>query len=56
MKPGEVAAMFGVSVGAVAAWADEGKLRSFRTPGGQRRFARSDVEALLCEHATERSA
>lgn len=39
--------MFGVSVGTVARWADEGKLRCFETPGGQRRFRRADVEAFI---------
>lgn len=28
-------------------WADRGRLRSFRTPGGHRRFSAEDVEALL---------
>ena len=32
---------------AVRQWADDGKLASFRTPGGQRRFRREDVEAFL---------
>jgi excisionase family DNA binding protein len=28
-------------------WADRGRVRSFRTPGGHRRFSAEDVEALL---------
>lgn len=28
-------------------WAEAGDLHSWRTPGGQRRFRRSDVMALL---------
>lgn len=51
MTPGQVAALFGVSTGAVSKWADEGKLPSFRTPGGQRRFARADVEAFITDQA-----
>lgn len=47
MSPGEVAAMFGVSVSAVSNWADEGRLPHFRTPGGQRRFRREDVERFI---------
>ena len=28
-------------------WSDEGKVRTFRTPGGHRRFSRTDVERML---------
>lgn len=49
LTPGAVAALFGVSVDSVARWADTGKLAYFRTPGGQRRFRREDVEALLAK-------
>lgn len=38
---------FNVTVGTVRAWESAGKLTAIRTPGGQRRFRRSDVEALL---------
>lgn len=37
-------------------WADRGKLRTFRTPGGHRRFAADDVDALLTALPLERSA
>jgi excisionase family DNA binding protein len=47
LTPGQVADLFGVTVVTVAEWADTGKLPCFRTPGGQRRFRREDVEALL---------
>ena len=43
----EVADTFGVSVQAVRDWADKDLLRSFKTPGGHRRFRREDVEAFL---------
>ncbi len=39
--------LFNVAPDTVAGWADKGKLPSFRTPGGQRRFRREDVEAFL---------
>lgn len=39
------AEMYGVSADTVARWADEGVIPSFRTPGGHRRFRRSDIEA-----------
>lgn len=47
LTPADVARMFNVSTNTVAKWADDGRLPSFRTPGGQRRFRRDDIEALL---------
>lgn len=47
LAPGDVAAIFGVSIETVAAWADDGKLPHFRTPSGQRRFRQADVDALI---------
>lgn len=44
---GDVAEAFAVTVGTVRAWEKAGKLTALRTPGGQRRFRRADVEALL---------
>ncbi|MDY0827557.1 helix-turn-helix domain-containing protein [Microbacterium sp. BG28] len=44
---GEVAAAFGVTVPTVRNWESAGKLRAIRTPGNQRRFAASQIEALL---------
>lgn len=42
----EVAAIFKVSTRTVTQWANTGKLASFRTPGGNHRFRRADVEAF----------
>jgi len=47
LTPGEVARLFKVSPSTVVNWADLGKLPSFKTIGGQRRFFRSDVDAFL---------
>lgn len=47
LTPADVATLFNVSTVTVAAWADAGKLPCFKTPGGQRRFRREDVERLL---------
>ena len=47
LTSGDVARYFGVSTVTVREWADSGKLASFRTPGGQRRFLRSAVEAFI---------
>jgi putative resolvase len=44
---GDVARAFGVTVPTVRNWERAGKIRSIRTPGNQRRFAESDVEAML---------
>ena len=34
-------------------WSDRGKIRTFRTPGGHRRFSGDDVDALASEAAPE---
>jgi excisionase family DNA binding protein len=34
-------------------WSDKGRIRSFRTPGGHRRFSGEDVAALAAEAAPE---
>jgi excisionase family DNA binding protein len=34
-------------------WADRGRIRTFRTPGGHRRFSGEDVEAVAAEAAPE---
>lgn len=47
LTPGEVAKVFFVSTKTVTRWAADGLLRSVRTPGGHRRFYRSEVQALL---------
>ena len=43
----EVAAILCVGPKTVARWAKAGKLNSFRTPGGHRRFLKADVLALM---------
>ena len=47
MTAREVAALFRVDPKSVARWARQGKLTAIRTPGGQLRFRRADVRALL---------
>jgi excisionase family DNA binding protein len=34
-------------------WADRGRIRTFRTPGGHRRFSGDDVDAIAAEAAPE---
>lgn len=47
MTPRQVADMFHVDPKTVTRWAKEGKLPSFRTPGGHRRYRRADVQASM---------
>src|SRR5439155_13174276 len=43
----EACARLDVHPATLRQWADRGRLRAFRTPGGHRRFSAEDVEALL---------
>ena len=43
----EASRMLGVHPSSLRQWADSGKIPTVRTPGGHRRFAESDVQALL---------
>lgn len=52
MAIGEVAKSFGVTVGTVRNWEKQGLIEAIRTPGGQRRFRRTDIEALLTSEKT----
>lgn len=49
LTSGQVAKLFNVHPTTVMDWADKGLLPCFRTPGGQRRFRREDVDAFLPE-------
>lgn len=50
---GEVARLLGVSVETIRRWDKEGLIQSSRTLGGQRRFARSEVERAKAGHAPD---
>lgn len=43
---GRACAILGVNESTVRRWADTGKIRVFRTPGGHRRFAEADLIAM----------
>jgi excisionase family DNA binding protein len=47
LTPQEVARLFGVVPKTVTKWAKTGKLRSFRTLGGHRRYYASDIRDRL---------
>jgi excisionase family DNA binding protein len=44
---GQAAAFLGAAQSTVRKWADSGRLPAFYTPGGHRRFRRTDLEAFL---------
>ena len=44
---GAAATMLGVDPDTLRRWADAGRVRSFTTPGGHRRFARPELERVL---------
>ena len=44
---GEAASLLGVDEATLRHWADTGRVKTFRTPGGHRRFLGDDLEALI---------
>ena len=52
LTPAEVASMFGVDPKTVNEWAKSGKLSSFRTLGGHRRYRESEIRGLIDESAS----
>ncbi|HWQ27601.1 MAG TPA: helix-turn-helix domain-containing protein [Dehalococcoidia bacterium] len=44
---GQACRLLGVDESTLRRWADAGQVRTFRTPGGHRRFSRSDLDAWL---------
>ncbi len=49
VKLGRACEILGVNQSTVRRWADSGQIRSFRTPGGHRRFAEEDLLAMTRE-------
>ncbi len=47
LSTSQAARTLGVSLGTVRRWSDMGYLQSYRTPGGQRRFSRGQIEHFL---------
>lgn len=47
LTPAEVASLFRVDSKTVGRWHQAGRIVAIRTPGGHRRFRKSDIKALL---------
>lgn len=48
------AAMYlGVSLATIRRWTDAGHIACYRTPGGQRRFSRSQLDAFISSMSRE---
>jgi excisionase family DNA binding protein len=43
----QAASYLGVSLATVRRWSNDGHLRGYRTPGGQRRFSREQLDSFL---------
>ena len=47
LSTSQAARALGVSLSTVRRWSDTGALRGYRTPGGQRRFSREQIDVFL---------
>jgi excisionase family DNA binding protein len=47
LTPSQVAKMLNVNPRTVSRWAREGRIQHVRTPGGQHRFWRAEIDAYL---------
>ncbi len=47
LRLGEAASVLGVSLNTLRQWSDAGHVRCYRSPGGHRRYRRSDLDAFL---------
>lgn len=55
LSMGEASVLLGVSTATLRRWAVEGRLATFTTPGGHRRFSPATLEALLPQRAVPRA-
>ena len=51
---GQACKLLGVNESTLRRWADAGHVRSFRTPGGHRRFSEDDLRSLVAGHVPGR--
>jgi excisionase family DNA binding protein len=47
LSTSQAAHVLGVSLGTIRRWSDLGYLKSYRTPGGQRRFSQEQIDDFL---------
>jgi excisionase family DNA binding protein len=47
LSPEQVGQIYGVDSKTVSRWADEGRLKHIRTPGGHRRFFEDDIREKI---------
>jgi excisionase family DNA binding protein len=47
LSTSQAARELGVSLGTIRRWADMGYLNAYRTPGGQRRFSREQIDEFI---------
>jgi excisionase family DNA binding protein len=47
LSTSQAARALGVSLGTIRRWSDMGYLESYRTPGGQRRFSREQIQQFI---------
>ena len=47
LSTSQAAHALGVSLGTIRRWSDMGYLESYRTPGGQRRFSREQIDQFV---------
>ncbi len=47
LSTSQAARALGVSLGTIRRWSDMGYLQSYRTPGGQRRFSREQIQQFI---------
>jgi excisionase family DNA binding protein len=56
LSTSQAAEALGVSLGTIRRWSDMGHLQSYRTPGGQRRFSREQIDRFVASLQPERAA
>lgn len=47
MNVGQAADYLGVSAASLRKWSNDGLVPTYRTPGGQRRYAREDLDVFI---------
>jgi excisionase family DNA binding protein len=47
LNVGQAADYLGVSAASLRKWSNEGRVAVYRTPGGQRRYSREDLDSFM---------